>query len=124
MKQPPTDGAAETEEAEFRVPITTINAMNNSGIFTDETLQQILELKAGERTGVITVTGETATGTGAYYIFEAAQINIPTDEELEVSYREEYTILKKNEIFRGILDKWIEEASYTFNQQAVDTLSQ
>jgi hypothetical protein len=119
----PAEGETPVEETEFTVPTTTLSALNNSnGTFSAELVQQILGFEVGGRTDIITVTDETTSGTGvgAYYIFEVTHYNIPADEEVETNYREDYTNVKKNEIFRGILDKWKEEANYTINQRAID----
>jgi hypothetical protein len=122
MQDPPADGET-AEETEFTVPTATLSALNSSGFITAETIQQILDLEVGGRTGIITVTDETtsSTGTGAYYIFEVTNYDIPAEEEVETNYREDYSLVKKNEIFRGILDTWKAEANVVINQRAIDT---
>jgi hypothetical protein len=126
MQDPPAEAPADGEAPEipeFTVPTATLSALNSSGSFPAETIQQILDLEVGGRTGIITVTDETTsgTGTGAYYIFEVTNYDIPAEEEVEANYREDYTLVKKNEMFRGILDQWKAEANVVINQRAIDT---
>jgi hypothetical protein len=88
-----------------------------------EAIDAILNLKVGERTGVVTLFEPTETSPGNFAIFEVISYEIPTDEEVETTYREEYSMTKKTEIFEGILATWIEEANYTINQRAYDAIA-
>jgi hypothetical protein len=88
-----------------------------------EAIDAILNLKVGERTGAVTLFDPTDTAAGTFAILEVTSYEIPTDEELETTYREEYSMTKKTEIFEGILTTWVEEANYTINQRAYDAIA-
>lgn len=74
---------------------------------------RILALEVGDYSEVVEMDS-------MYVIFGVETKTIPTDEEIETSYREKYTSEKKSEQFTEIVKGWKEQASYTLNQKAYD----
>lgn len=80
-----------------------------------EVVDQILALKVSELTGVIDL-GDV------FVVFEAAEITVPSDVELEASFKELYIQNRNYDVFDHELEQWRANAVYTVNQKAIDAI--
>ena len=105
------DADAPAVEDEDGESFPTIRLNTNMGL-PEADFDLLLDLPAGEFSQIVDL------GDGMYVIFYIDSVTIPTDDEIEETYRGTFETDQRNQIFSDLFDEWEKASSIEMNEKA------